>query len=468
MSVNNIEKKLINNNMLFFIPSWGDLLGYPTLGTYANQNVLKILSDPVIFLGGSECSFNTEEGYLHYLFGLGYYFLKFELKSGRYITDNRQLTGLILSDFVYDHLATSKNITLENDRDVIVAEKLFKVPIDLSFKSNNKITFIKGTLMRNLFIPYKDIFLEMMETIRNKDSYQLEKNGHMLLSTHRDSYNNIMISSEMAYGTKVKYLKPTAGLNNIMLGAEKHLNQNFTLEELKDINHRLLYLKQIYSELEYDPMYLFSILDNASKKLKSEYFIPFKDMDTGQIKMPKESIFLTAENRMNSFKEWPERFKRKTKEQLELSAIQSTLKLTNNIEKLIQPPNEDISELPKRGKDASFELRTMKKQIVEGKLLPKVPESSIKEILHFLKKIIEENYEMRAIGKAFEISRDNIRKIFLHWDNIWELSKLANIYQRKEEKLGLSYKEKNELLEKIDRWIAMTPKNLIKLGPKDI
>lgn len=84
------------------------------------------------------------------------------------------------------------------------------------------------------------------------------------------------------------------------------------------------------------------------------------------------------------------------------------------------------------------------------------------------KNITLENYEMRVIGKAFEISRDNIRKIFLLWVNIWELSKLANIYKRKEEKLGLSYKEKNELLEKTDRWIAMTPKNLIKLGSKNI
>ncbi|GAG60729.1 unnamed protein product, partial [marine sediment metagenome] len=81
--------------------------------------------------------------YFLYLFGLGYYYTKFELQSGRYITDNRQLTGLVLPDFVYDFLSTSKNVTLENDRDVIVSDNLFKLPIDLSFKSENKRTFIQ-------------------------------------------------------------------------------------------------------------------------------------------------------------------------------------------------------------------------------------------------------------------------------------------------------------------------------------
>ena len=93
------------------IPSWGDLLGYPTFGNYANHNISKISQDLVIFLSGTECALSTERGTLYFLFGLGYYYVKFELQSGIYITDNRQLTGLVLPDFIYDHLATSKNIT---------------------------------------------------------------------------------------------------------------------------------------------------------------------------------------------------------------------------------------------------------------------------------------------------------------------------------------------------------------------
>ncbi|MHA2474294.1 MAG: hypothetical protein ACXAES_13800, partial [Promethearchaeota archaeon] len=108
-----MENKLYPNNSLFIIPSWGDLLGYPTLGMYAHHQVSRIISDPVIFFTAYDYSIEVERGTLHYLFGLGYYFLKFELESGKYITDNRILTGLVLSDFVYDHMATSANVTLE-------------------------------------------------------------------------------------------------------------------------------------------------------------------------------------------------------------------------------------------------------------------------------------------------------------------------------------------------------------------
>lgn len=145
MSTHIVESKIIKNNVFFVIPSWGHLLGYPTLGKYANHNISKISQDLVIFFGGNECVISTEKGRIYYLFGLGYYYTKFELQTGRYITDNRQLTGIILSDFVYDHLATSKNITLENERDVIVSENLFELPIDLSHKTETKKTFIQGT-----------------------------------------------------------------------------------------------------------------------------------------------------------------------------------------------------------------------------------------------------------------------------------------------------------------------------------
>ena len=71
--------------------------------------------------------------------------------------------------------------------------------------------------MRNLFIPYKDIILEFMETLRNPQSFQIDKTGPMLLSTHWDSYNQILISSEMDYEMKANYLSPTAGLNGCLL-----------------------------------------------------------------------------------------------------------------------------------------------------------------------------------------------------------------------------------------------------------
>ena len=115
------EKKVMSNYMLFFIPSWSELLGYPVLGNYANQKVARIISNPVIFLSGAEYAVQTDSGTNYYLFGLGYYHLKFEIETGtsqlqydKYIVDNRQLSCLCISDFIYDFIATAKNVTLED------------------------------------------------------------------------------------------------------------------------------------------------------------------------------------------------------------------------------------------------------------------------------------------------------------------------------------------------------------------
>jgi len=454
MSTQIIKSRLIPHNIFFVIPSWGNLLGFPTLGNYVHHNVSKISQDLVIFLGGTECALSTEMGTVYYLFGLGYYYVKFELQSGRYITDNRQLTGLVLNDFVYDHLATSINITLENDRDVIVSEKLFKVPIDMTFKSENKITFIQGTLMRNMFIPYKDIFLEFIEVIRDPKSFQLGKNGHMLLSTLWDSYNRILISGDMEYEAKTKYLEATAGLDGISLGANKHLTENFTINGLQNIRDTILRLKNVYSSIEYDPMFLFSIIEKSAPFLSTSKPFSFNlEGDRMDKKMPKESIFISAENNMNSFKEWPIQLQRQTKEQLERVGIAKKTRI-------YQPEKEKTLEKPAVTKfvkkEENFELRTMKRPFIETKPLPYIPHENAIETLLTIKKIVEENYDIKTIGKALEIARNTIKNKILHVNYLWELSKYANVYQRAEPNLGLSSKEKIELLRDIDNWIKIT------------
>jgi len=450
-----IERNIIENNILFIIPSWGNLLGYPTLGKYANHSVSKISQDLVIFFGGAECAIPTEKGIFYYLFGLGYHYLKFELQTGRYITDNRHLTGLILADFVYDHLATSKNITLEDDRDVIIGEKLFKLPIDLSFKSENKRTFIQGTLMRNLFIPYKDIFLELMETIRNPESFQVQRNGHMLLSTYWNFYNKILVSSEMDYEMKTKYLSSTAGLDGIILGAKKHIEDYLSESNQIHINKIITNLKSTYSTIEYDPMYLFSIIENASRLLRigKKISLPKEEVSSSK-SMPKESVFVSAENYMDFFTDWPEKYKRQTKEQLEKSAIHEKTPL-------YQPKDKEKIKKPVdlfQKEEKKFEIRTMKRPIVEFKPLPRIPTSNAIEILLVLKNIIRENYDLHSLGKAFEIARDYIKSMVLHSNYLWDMSKYANLFQRAEPNLGLSSKEQLELLEEVGNWIVITRK----------
>jgi len=452
MATPKTEPNILENYTFFVIPSWGHLLGYPTLGKYSNHSVSKISHDLVVFFSGADCSVQTEKGTLHYLFGLGYYYTQFELQSGRYITDNRQLTGLVLSDFVYDHLSTSKNVTLENDRDVIVSDNLFKLPIDLSFKSDNKRTFIQGTLMRNLFIPYKNVILEFMETLRKQQSFQVHKTGPILLSTHPDSYNQILLSTEMEYEMKTKFLSPTAGLNGITLDSKKHLEQYFSYQNLQYIEELILKLKKVYSTIDYDPMYLFSILVNAALRLRSEIGSSnVQKVERSNEQMPKESIFLSAEPRMNSFVDWPESFRRRTKDELERSVVQIK-------SKIYQPKEVDKETIRVEEfgvEQEEFKIRSMKRPSVEIKTLPFIPTSNSLEILLVIKDIVNQDYDIRSIGRAIEIARDYIRSMILHSHVLWDMSRYVNLYQKVEPNVGLSTKEKFELGEKIEKWINL-------------
>ena len=450
-----MENKLFPSNSLFMIPSWGDLLGYPTLGMYAHHEVSRIVSDTVIFFTGYDYSIEIERGTLHYLFGLGYYFLKFELESGKYITDNRILTGLILSDFAYDHMAMSANVTLEDDQEVIIAEKLIKVPVDLSYKSENHKTFIKGALMRNIFIPHKDIFLEMIETIRSTDSYQIAKNGHMLLCTHWDFYNQILVSDKMRGRADDSYLNSTAGLNGIIFGADQLLQETISEVNLNIIENNINSLKSIYSNLEFDPMYLFSILENASPTLSSGIGQRPPPSSDSTKKGSKHSIFASAEDRLFSFASWPMQFKRKAKK--EPIVLHKMVEQPEYLQQDdVRSPEVRITATPEY-KQEKFELETLKSEKVEFKPLPNPPIADVKQILTYLKKVIVENYEMRSIGQAFEIAREGMIQIGIsttttHQTKIWEMSKYANIYEKKESNLGLSLKEKQELSNKIDSW----------------
>jgi hypothetical protein len=452
-----MESKLYPNNSLFIIPSWSNLLGYPTLGTYVNHPVSKIETDIVIFFSSYDYSIETQKGTLHYLFGLGYHFLKFELESGKYITDNRLLTGLALSDFAYDHMATSANITLEEDRNVIIAENVIKVPIDLSNKSEERLTFIKGVLMRNVFIPNKDIFLDMIEQIRKEDSYQISKEGHKILSAHWDLYNQILVSDKMRANPDTSYLNPTAGLDGITFAVDILLEETISPINLNIIEDNINTLKTVYSDLEFDPMYLFSIIENAVLMLRPNIRpISSKEIDSVSKKGSKKSIFFSAEDRLYEFISWPIEFQRKAKKEPIV------------LPKLVAPPSDwrqidikssDIGTMKIRDMEQeTFELDTLKSENVEVKPLPPPPTAEIKQILLYLKKVIEENFDMPSIGRAFELARESTRQMGVsatteHQTKIWEMSKYANIYIKKVPGFGLPEKEKGDLTLILDNWI---------------
>ncbi len=447
MSAGIFKGDLIKNNIFLVIPSWGKLLGYPTLGTYANHNVVKISEDLVIFFGGMERLVHTPKGLVYYLLGLGYYYTKFEIQTGRYITDSRFLTGLMLSDFIYDRLATSKDLTLQNEPEVVVAEDVVKVPIDVSLKLPNKKTFIQGTLMRNLFIPYKDVILEFLEKIKDLKSFQIRKTNHMFLSTHWDYFNTILISDAMETKLKMKYLESTAGLNSISLRLYRFLIEHFSDAEIQEINENIKILKEVYSTIEFDPMHLYSLIEQANLWIKIKIpNLPLYQTSYIDEKRKKHSILHSGEKYLDKIVPWPEKFKRQTKKGLEdsVNVIQERIYHPKDFEKkgVILEPNRE-----------HFEPKFLERPTVKVKTLPQIPTNNIIEILSTLRTLVEQDYDLRSIGKAFALGRDYIKAMVLHQNMLWDMSKLANIYTKAQLNKGLSSKEKYELLEKIDNWI---------------
>ncbi len=446
---------IIPYNNLLIIPSWGELLGYPTLGNYLSQKVSKIITDIVIFYAGSECTLETDHGKIHLVFGLGYYYTKFELNPGEYIIDHRQLTGLILPDFVVNYMAKSKNLSSSDESDLIFKEKIIKVPLNLSNRSDNAITFIKGALMRNVFTPNKEIFLEMMKHISDPNSYQIEKFGHQILSAHPEYFNKIMMSHKMEGFPNHSYFNPTAGIESIDYGFDDFVMEFFNQQDHDLIRLNLQLLKQVYSKIEIDPMYLYSIIENSANQLNSLFI---QNVLPEEEKKPPvdsiEAIFNTADYNFKTDVEWPEKFKRKSKLYYEAMIKPPQLKkieyIANSIEKTKIPINYKIGPVEQKEK---FELSFLKHEVVEIKNLPKTPEGNIVEILNYLSSIVEGDFDMISVGKAFDSARINIRKIILQSDYMWEMSKYSNHYQRQKPNLGLNQRDKKDLSEKISIWI---------------
>ena len=228
---------LIHNNMFFLIPSWRKLLGIQPLGRYLNKDVLAITADPVIFFGGLECTIITPLRKLHFIFGQGYYYVKFEIDKGTYTVDKRKLTGLILSDFAYNYMQRSPNIALEKDLDVLIKEHVIKIPLDLSNKTDPQIGFIQGSISRNVFVPRKEIILEVLQAMQQENTFLVEKSGHQLLSTYRLHYNQILVSDHLQNAAFTSYLDTPPGVDGISFGADQLLRSYFMPEDLETIKN---------------------------------------------------------------------------------------------------------------------------------------------------------------------------------------------------------------------------------------
>lgn len=168
---------------------------------------------------------------------------------------------------------------------------------------------------------------------------------------------------------------------------------------------------------------------------------------------------ISAQPYVESFRDWPDNFRRQSKEQLEQSFVPNeTVKYQPKEPTSLKKP--EIGEFKRKEED--FELRTMQRPFVGFKPLPTIPIDNLLEVLTTLRKVVEEDYDIQSIGRTLEIARDSIKKEVLHANFLWDMSKYSNVYQRAESNIGLSFNEKEDLLREIDYWIKISQKHYDK------
>lgn len=469
--------KLADEHSLIIIPSWGNVVGYPDMGYYVtkNQKVRNIISDPVIFFARKSARVHTKSGYIYFIFGLGEIYLKFEMQNGKYITDKRELNCIMLQDFAYDFASSGKNIALEDDKDIIFNETIIKIPFDMSFKSPSQKTFISGVIMRNAFIPYKDILVEMMDAVRNQSNsnFVFDNMDYLMLSATQDHFNELLIS-EKALSRK-EYSTITALIGKIIPISDKVIDETFNDVEVSIISNGIIENYMRLRLVQYDPANFMTIIENLAKRYDL-HAIP-NDL-IGAInpisKLTKKLVLESSKDKLNSFVSWPETIKRNNGWAVSKEDQDERQKQVFNkdimVEKAYLPPSNqtavdfDLSSYqPTTPEEAAkFELRSSQNPMVKPKILPRIPEVTEKdkkpekiiELLQFIKDIAGQDYEMCEFGRACEMIRDQLKRIILQADYIWELSKFANQFVKQPPNLGLSIKDKKKVIERMDYWIG--------------
>ncbi|MHA1612343.1 MAG: hypothetical protein ACTSYU_09865 [Promethearchaeota archaeon] len=471
-----IEEQKINlispHSKLLFIPSWGNLLGYPTLGTYKNRKIINITADPVVFLSNLEVTTTQIGGEAkHYIFGIGYYYTKFQIDEQKYIIDFRRISCLCISDFVYQYMLDSKEVSLIQDLDVVLRETMYKIPLELNGgkRNENQISFLKGVIARELFVPNKEIFTEFTTMMQHDPAFNFEKSGQIVLMATRENFNTLFISKDTETSIQEKYLQPTAGLTYATTGSDFVLKKDFSPAELEIINFQISSLEKIYRNMSYIPATPFEYFETGALQLRSiviqrfakDSTMPFstkldplvaKILDRSELEV---GILSTAPKYEESIL-WDPDHPRKTLESWGISRDSHSLRPMALTEKQIKRTEIDLKDY-RRGpteQATDYKLENMKNLAVPSRDLPPIPQKSVKKLLKYLQKIINDEYEMKLIGEAFGKARDIIRKIAFHTEFVWEMSKIANNFEKADLGLGLNQKDTENTLFKIEGWLA--------------
>jgi hypothetical protein len=431
------------------MPSWGAVLGFQTLGEYFHQPVAEIQNDPLIFFACSECAVTTSKGTVYYLFGIGQYAVKFKVDQGGYIRDNKLITAIALADFVYDHIATATPLSIITNPEITVNQKVYRIPLHLKFVSEQNKSLVKGLLMRNLFVPFKEVLLEFFGKLKSDRVSALIQAGPLTLSATTESFNTLLLPDSMKGHPDKTYTQLTAGLQTLQYQPIAAILPQISADQLREITDRIGRYYDVLKNIQYDPMDLYSLFDNAGNILRIK--LPPSKNVISAIAGNKAWILQSAAPRLNETKQWIPEIVRNTRLDADYAARLDKASLPE----VIKVEEYDLGDYKGsvQTREEAMPIRQTQNPIVEVVPAPDVPDGDIEILLTYIRDVIMGDFPMPALAEAFERARDKLRKLVLQADYIWELSKWVNKYQRQPQNLGLSPKEKTDMYEMASKWV---------------
>jgi hypothetical protein len=160
----------------------------PLLEIRRNFVIIAISSANIIGKGG------TEPPYV-LLTGPGLYEIEFSIQKGMYITESREITGLILSASDWEKMRSAKK-DYDGTSALILNELVAEIPLSMIDRPSSLLSYERGLVANMVLTPFKDAFTSLKNAC-NKSSSFPEEHGPKLLSTHARFKNEILVGQEI-------------------------------------------------------------------------------------------------------------------------------------------------------------------------------------------------------------------------------------------------------------------------------
>jgi hypothetical protein len=194
---------------ILLIKDWGKISGikqefYTYLGnlvleTKRNLVIIAVSSANLIGKGGAEPPYIL-------LTGPGIYLIEFSTQKGTYITDSREITGLLVSPSDWEKMRNAKK-DYDGTSALTLNEIFAEIPLSIIDRPSSLQSYERGLIAKTVLTPFKDAFISLKNTCMRGSSYP-EEHGPKMLSTHKYFHNLILIGPEIYEWASKKATEP--------------------------------------------------------------------------------------------------------------------------------------------------------------------------------------------------------------------------------------------------------------------